>query len=40
MDVAQWFKGAHGRTNRTLTVIGLSNNERSESMEDGRSENS
>ena len=40
MDATQWFRGAHRRTNRTLTVSGLSDNERSELMVDRRSENS
>jgi len=40
MDATQGFKAAQRRTNRTLTVGGLSDNERSESMVDSRSENS
>jgi hypothetical protein len=39
LDATQGFKGAHRRTNRTLTVSGLSNNECSESMMDRRAEN-
>ena len=40
MDATQGFKGAHRRTNCIQTVSGLSDNERSESMVDRRSENS
>jgi len=40
LDAKQGSKGAHRRTNHSLTVSGLSDNERSESMVDRRSENS
>jgi len=40
MDATQRFKGARRRTNCIQTVSGLSDNERSESMVDRRSENS
>jgi len=40
MDATQGFKGAHRRTKVIQTVSGLSDNERSESMVDRRSENS
>jgi len=40
MDAIQRFKGAHRRTNGIQTINGLSDNERSESMVDRRSENS
>ena len=40
LDATQGFKGAHRRTISIQTVSELSDNERSESMVDGRSENS
>jgi len=40
MDATQGFMGAHRRKNLTLTVSGMSDNERSESMVDRKSENS
>jgi hypothetical protein len=40
MDATQGFKSAHRQTNGIQTVSGLSDNERSESIVDRRSENS